>query len=97
MLNGEKWLENEVPCDIIIIPVKNYTHDTFYSVPIRPSPNLPNDQSIKLYPSLGLFEETDINDGRGTEFQSQRYGEPFIDKHVFTFRYTAREICGAKI
>ncbi|HLV38909.1 DUF1343 domain-containing protein [Xanthomarina sp.] len=96
MLNGEKWLENEVPCDIIIIPVKNYTHDTFYSVPIRPSPNLPNDQSIKLYPSLGLFEGTDINAGRGTEFQFQRYGAPFLDKHVFTFSYTPKENFGAK-
>ncbi|GGG54551.1 hypothetical protein GCM10010976_26870 [Bizionia arctica] len=96
MLNGEKWLENKVQCDITIIPVENYTHDTFYHVPIRPSPNLPNDQAIKLYPSLGLFEGTDINAGRGTEFQFQRYGAPFLDKKIFTFSYTPKENFGAK-
>ncbi|PWK18193.1 exo-beta-N-acetylmuramidase NamZ family protein [Xanthomarina spongicola] len=96
MLNGEKWLENEAQCNITIIPVKNYTHDTFYHVPIRPSPNLPSDQAIKLYPSLGLFEGTNINAGRGTEFQFQRYGAPFLDKNVFNFTYTPKENFGAK-
>jgi uncharacterized protein YbbC (DUF1343 family) len=96
MLNGEKWLENKAQCNITVIPVKNYTHNTFYHVPIRPSPNLPNDQAIKLYPSLGLFEGTDINAGRGTEFQFQRYGAPFLDKNVFTFSYTPKENFGAK-
>ncbi|HLV13727.1 MAG TPA: DUF1343 domain-containing protein [Xanthomarina sp.] len=96
MLNGEKWLENNAQCNITVIPVKNYTHNTPYSVPIRPSPNLPNDQSIKLYPSLGLFEGTDINAGRGTEFQFQRYGAPFLDKNSFSFSYTPKENFGAK-
>ncbi|MCX7550573.1 DUF1343 domain-containing protein [Xanthomarina sp. F2636L] len=96
MLNGEKWLENKAQCNITVIPVKNYTHDTFYSVPIRPSPNLPNDQAIKLYPSLGLFEGTDINAGRGTEFQFQRYGAPFLNNNVFSFSYTPKENFGAK-
>ncbi|MFL0352258.1 exo-beta-N-acetylmuramidase NamZ domain-containing protein [Xanthomarina sp. GH4-25] len=96
MLNGEKWLENKAQCDITIIPVKNYTHDRFYHVPIRPSPNLPNDQAIKLYPSLGLFEGTNINAGRGTEFQFQRYGAPFLNKKVFPFTYTPKENFGAK-
>ncbi len=67
-----------------------------YSLPIRPSPNLPNDQSIKLYPSLGLFEGTNINAGRGTEFQFQRYGAPFLDKNTYTFSYTPVENFGAK-
>jgi uncharacterized protein YbbC (DUF1343 family) len=96
MINGEKWLENASQCEIIIIPVKNYTHHTFYSLPIRPSPNLPNDKSIELYPSLGLFEGTNINAGRGTEFQFQRYGAPFLDKTVFSFSYTPVENFGAK-
>ena len=96
MINGENWLENDAQCKITIIPIKNYTHDTFYSLPIRPSPNLPNDQAIKLYPSLGLFEGTNINAGRGTEFQFQRYGAPFLDKTVFSFNYTPIENFGAK-
>lgn len=96
MLNGEKWLENQAQCNITVIPVKNYTHNKIYQVPIRPSPNLPNDQAIKLYPSLGLFEGTNINAGRGTEFQFQRYGAPFLDKNVFLFTYTPKESFGAK-
>jgi uncharacterized protein YbbC (DUF1343 family) len=96
MLNGEKWLENKVQCNITVIPVENYTHDTFYHVPIRPSPNLPNDQAIKLYPSLGLFEGTNINAGRGTEFQFQRYGAPFLDPEIMTFTYTPEPNFGAK-
>jgi len=96
MINGENWLDNGATCKITIIPIKNYTHNTVYSLPIRPSPNLPNDQSIKLYPSLGLFEGTNINAGRGTEFQFQRYGAPFLDKTVFSFNYTPIENFGAK-
>jgi len=96
MINGEKWLANEVQCYLTVIPVKNYTHKTPYSLPIRPSPNLPNDKSIALYPSLGLFEGTNINAGRGTEFQFQRYGAPFLDESVFTFTYTPIENFGAK-
>ena len=96
MINGEKWLKNAVTSEITIIPIKNYTHETSYSLAIRPSPNLPNDQSIKLYPSLGLFEGTNVNAGRGTEFQFQRYGAPFLDKEIFKFNYTPKANFGAK-
>ncbi|MCF8272447.1 MAG: DUF1343 domain-containing protein [Flavobacteriaceae bacterium] len=96
MINGEKWLNNGITCELIIIPIKNYTHQTTYSLPIKPSPNLPNDQAINLYPSLGLFEGTNINAGRGTEFQFQRYGAPFLNKEVFKFTYTPKESPGAK-
>lgn len=85
MINGEKWLKDSVKCDLTVIPLKNYTHDSKYSLPIRPSPNLPNDISINLYPSLGLFEGTIINEGRGTEFQFQRYGAPFFPKTDFIY------------
>ncbi len=96
MINGEKWLKNGVTCELIIIPVKNYSHQTEYSLPIKPSPNLPNDQAINLYPSMGLFEGTNINAGRGTDFQFQRYGAPFLNKKVFNFSYTPKENIGAK-
>jgi uncharacterized protein YbbC (DUF1343 family) len=65
-------------------------------LPIRPSPNLPNDQAINLYPSLGLFEGTNINAGRGTEFQFQRYGAPFLDRAEFSFSYIPEPNLGAK-
>jgi uncharacterized protein YbbC (DUF1343 family) len=96
MINGEGWLKNKAQCEITVIPVKNYDHNTPYSLPIRPSPNLPNDLSIKLYPSLGLFEGTNINAGRGSEFQFQRYGAPFLDKEKMSFIYTPIENFGAK-
>jgi len=96
MINGEQWLNNGIQCDITIISCENYFHDSAYSLPIRPSPNLPNDQSIKLYPSLGLFEGTNINAGRGTEFQFQRYGAPFLNPESMTFTYTPQPNFGAK-
>jgi uncharacterized protein YbbC (DUF1343 family) len=96
MVNGEKWLSNETQCDITIIPCVNYSHNKSYSLLIRPSPNIPNDQSIKLYPSLGLFEGTNINAGRGTEYQFQRYGAPFLDKTALKFSYTPVSNFGAK-
>lgn len=96
MINGENWLADSLRCDITIIPVKNYTHEMPYSLPIRPSPNLPNDKSIELYPSLGLFEGTNINAGRGTEFQFQRYGAPFLNSKTMTFTYTPHSNFGAK-
>lgn len=95
-INGESWLHGGVQCDITIIELKNYSHDRSYSLPIKPSPNLPNDQAITLYPSLGLFEGTNINAGRGTEFQFQRYGAPFLDKTQLTFSYTPVSNFGAK-
>ena len=94
MINGEKWLKNGVQCDLTIIPLEGYTHDYQYSLPIRPSPNLPNDKSINLYPSLGFFEGITINAGRGTEFQFQRYGAPFFEKTDFS--YTPKANYGAK-
>jgi len=96
MINGEKWLLNGTQCNITIIPCKNYAHDMSYSLSIRPSPNLPNNQSIKLYPSLGLFEGTNINAGRGTEFQFQRYGAPFLNPESMIFTYTPQANFGAK-
>ncbi|WP_296314279.1 exo-beta-N-acetylmuramidase NamZ family protein [Winogradskyella sp. UBA3174] len=96
MINGEAWLNNGMTCNITIVEMRNYNHDSTYSLPIRPSPNLPNDKAIILYPSLGLLEGTNINAGRGTEFQFQRYGAPFLDKNHYQFSYTPVANFGAK-
>ena len=85
MVNGERWLKDSLQCDLKVIRSLNYTHKSTYSLPVRPSPNLPNDQSINLYPSLGFFEGTPINAGRGTEFQFQRYGAPFFPDNDFSY------------
>ena len=91
MINGEKWLKNGIQCDLKVIPLKNYNHQTKYSLPIKPSPNLPNDKSINLYPSLCFFEGTNVSAGRGTEMQFQVYGSPHITKNSFTFTPQANE------
>jgi uncharacterized protein YbbC (DUF1343 family) len=96
MINDEGWLENGKKVALSVIPMENYTHQSMYSLPIRPSPNLPNDTAITLYPSLGLFEGTNINAGRGTEFQFQRYGAPFLDKNINNFTYTPVPNFGSK-
>ena len=85
MINGERWLKNGVQCELIVIPCLNYKKDMAYSLPVRPSPNLPNDQSINLYASLCFFEGTNVSVGRGTEKQFQIYGSPFLSGFDFTF------------
>ncbi len=96
MVNGQQWLEGFVEVDLTVVPMENYTHDSEYSLPIRPSPNLPNDIAINLYPSLGLFEGTNINAGRGTEFQFQRYGASFLDSAAYDFKYWPQPNFGSK-
>lgn len=85
MINGEKWLKNAVQCKLTVIPCVDYKRDMPYSLLAKPSPNLPNDQSINLYASLCLFEGTNVSMGRGTEKQFQIYGSPFLTKTNFTF------------
>lgn len=96
MINEEAWLDGGLKADLTIIELENYTHDSEYHLPIRPSPNLPNDIAISLYPSLGLFEGTNINAGRGTEFQFQRYGASFLDSSQYSFKYWPRPNFGSK-
>ncbi|MEY4572027.1 MAG: hypothetical protein RLZ10_1253 [Bacteroidota bacterium] len=90
MINGESWLKNSVKCDLVVIPCQNYTHNTAYSVPIAPSPNLKTDQAIALYPSLCLFEGTTVSMGRGTDRPFEIYGHPNFESTGFTFTPTPR-------
>lgn len=86
MINGEGWLDGHRKCNLRVIPVKNWSHSDAYSLPLKPSPNLPDDQSIKLYPSLCLFEGTVISVGRGTLTPFQLIGHPDLKNmpHQFT-------------
>ena len=92
MINGEGWLKNQVKCDLTIIPVANYNHNMRYSLPVKPSPNLPNDQAIRLYPSLCFFEATSASIGRGTYFPFQVVGYP--DQRFGDFQFTPKSIEG---
>lgn len=94
MINGEKWLMNEIQCKLTVIPCENYNRTMFYDLLVKPSPNLPNAQSINLYASLCFFEGTNVSVGRGTEKQFQIYGSPYLTKGAFSFTPQPNE--GAK-
>lgn len=92
MINGEGWLKNGIKADLQVLPAENWNHSLAYSLPIKPSPNLPNDLSIRLYPSLCFFEGTDISVGRGTYFPFQVFGAP--DPKLGEFSFTPKSIQG---
>lgn len=94
MLNGEKWLSGGLQCQLTVIPCLQYSHHTYYELPVRPSPNLPNMASIYLYPSICLFEGTPISLGRGTDKPFQVFGSPLFPKDLYSF--TPRSVPGAK-
>lgn len=85
MINGEKWLKNGIQCQLTVIPCLNYKKEMPYALPVKPSPNLPNDQAINLYPSLCFFEGTNVSVGRGTNKQFQIYGSPYLPESGFEF------------
>jgi uncharacterized protein YbbC (DUF1343 family) len=96
MINGEKWLEKGLQCELSVIKLKGYDHATPYDLPIKPSPNLPNSRSINLYPSLCFFEGTTVSCGRGTEQQFQIFGSPDLPKSIFEFSFTPQPNFGSK-
>ena len=85
MIKGEKWIENSEKLKLEVIKINNWDHSKEYKLPVRPSPNLPNQQSILLYPSLCLFEQTTVSIGRGTAFPFQVIGHPNYDNKSFSF------------
>ena len=96
MINGEKWMKDGIQCDLTVIPLKNYTYQSTYSLPLRPSPNLPNDKSINLYASVCMFEGTNVSCGRGTEMQFQIFGSPYLPRDVYNFTFTTQSNFGSK-
>jgi uncharacterized protein YbbC (DUF1343 family) len=95
MINGEGWLAGGKKCRLTVIPCEGYNHNVRYILPVRPSPNLPNMTSIYLYPSLALFEGTEVSVGRGTEKPFQQIGMPGFTKGNHSF--TPVSIVGASV
>jgi len=95
MINGENWLEDGLFCDLTVVNIKNYNRYSSYSLPIKPSPNLPNDKSINLYPSLCLFEGTNISVGRGTNQQFTIYGSPFLNNKIYKYEFIPKPNSGS--
>ena len=96
MINGEGWLKKGMKCNLSIIKMKNYSHQTEYSLPVSPSPNLPNDKAINLYPSLCFFEGTFVSVGRGTTAQFQVFGAPSFPERLYGFAFKPYSNEGAK-
>lgn len=92
MINDEHWLAEGKSCDLKVVAMKNYNHADDYSLPVKPSPNLPNDRAIALYPSLCFFEGTRISVGRGTTYPFQVIGYP--DPAFGSFEFTPQSIPG---
>ena len=90
MVNGEKWLNDSIQCDLTVIPLGNYDRDAIYKLPVKPSPNLPNWESVYLYPSLCLFEGTDVSVGRGTKSPFQVYILPQLNDTINLIEYAHR-------
>ena len=96
MINEEGWLNDKVKSKLHVVELKNYDRQSEYDLPIIPSPNLPNKKSINLYPSLCLFEGTNISVGRGTNLQFQIYGSPFLNKEKNDFQFNPTKNSGSK-
>ena len=79
---------------LTVVPNGGYTHKSMYTLPVKPSPNLPDIQSIYWYPSTCFFEGTVLSEGRGTEKPFQIFGHPSLPKNLYKFTPTSRE--GAK-
>jgi uncharacterized protein YbbC (DUF1343 family) len=95
MIKGEGWINKAPDLKLTVIPVDHYTRTSIYSLPVKPSPNLPNDQAIALYPSLCFFEATPISIGRGTDFAFQVIG--YSPVALGDFSFTPRAIKGAAL
>ncbi|UOQ71640.1 exo-beta-N-acetylmuramidase NamZ family protein [Hymenobacter cellulosilyticus] len=94
MINGEKWLAGGKQCPLTVVPVAGYTHDTRYELPLRPSPNLPNAHAVLLYPTICLFEGTNVSVGRGTEAPFEFIGAP-TQPASRPFSFTPRPTTGS--
>ena len=76
MVSGEGWLKDGVHCELTVVSIPGYDRNAIYELPVRPSPNLPNWESVYLYPTLCFFEGTIVSVGRGTDKPFQIYGHP---------------------
>lgn len=93
MINGEGWLEGGVQCKLMVVPCVDYRRSMQYEPPIAPSPNLPNLQAIRLYPSLRYFDATPVSVGRGTDTPFQIFGHPQMQGSV---EFTPEAVQGAR-
>jgi uncharacterized protein YbbC (DUF1343 family) len=85
MINGEGWLKGNIRCKLTVIPCKGYNHDSIYTLPVNPSPNLNSMEGIYLYPSVCFFEGTVMSLGRGTEYPFRAIGHPEYPSKEFSF------------
>lgn len=85
MINQENWIHTAQPCSLTVVPIKNWDHNTKYILPVPPSPNLPSQESIIAYPTMGLFEGLNISVGRGTSHPFECFGAPWLPRTAYSF------------
>ena len=95
MIKGENWINQSASLDLKVVPIADYTKAMPYSLPIAPSPNLPDDQAIALYPSLCFFEATAVSVGRGTPTPFRIFGHDTVP--LGTFAFTPKSIPGKSL
>jgi uncharacterized protein YbbC (DUF1343 family) len=82
---SSRYMEGARYFQLHVIPVANYDHKTKYVLPVKPSPNLPEIQSIYWYGTTCLFEGTVLTEGRGTEKPFQIIGHPSLPSNLYSF------------
>lgn len=92
MINGEGWLKGGEKCNLTVVQAQHYSHDMPWHLKVKPSPNLPGDRAVNLYPSICFFEGTQMSLGRGTHFPFQVVGYP--DPAFGAFSFTPESIEG---
>lgn len=100
MINGEGWLKDSLqpkrkPCKLTVIACTHYTHNRSYTLPVAPSPNLPTQNAIYLYPTLCLLEGTGVSMGRGTDKPFECFGAPWLKQG--TYQFVPRAIAGKSL
>lgn len=112
MIAGEKWLSPEAnkkygyyqragnskdtAFHFQVIKCAGYTHKTRYELPIKPSPNLPDYQSVCWYPTTCFFEGTVLSEGRGTDHPFAWFGHPSLPSEKYAFQFTPASRDGAR-
>lgn len=87
MINGKKWLTNEVQVDLTVIEMQGWKREMWYDETglkwRAPSPNIPDLQVATIYPGTCLFEGTNISEGRGTYQPFLKIGAPWFNENTF--------------
>lgn len=79
--------EYHIQADLEVVKMKGWKRSMMYEdtgLPfVMPSPNMPTTDTVNVYPATGLFEGTNLSEGRGTTKPFQLIGAPYIQAHEY--------------